>query len=81
MMYTLLTDTEATFLGFSNACASAGEGDCKLLTLLHKNATGEEIKRFVEDSHDVCDQVGFRLRSLTRHCSAVGRQGLVRKAR
>jgi hypothetical protein len=55
-MYTLLTDAEDVFLGFSNACASAGEEDCKLITLLHKDATGEEVKRFIEDSHDVSNQ-------------------------
>ncbi|KAF9782870.1 hypothetical protein BJ322DRAFT_180338 [Thelephora terrestris] len=53
LMYTLLTDAEDVFLGFSNACASAGEEDCKLITLLHKDATGEEVKRFIEDSHDL----------------------------
>lgn len=53
LIHTLLTDAEAVFLGFSNACVSAGRVDCKLLTLLHKHATGEEVKRFIEDSHDV----------------------------
>jgi len=53
LMHTLLTDAEAAFLGFGNACASAGLGGCKLLTLLHMGATGEEVKRFIEDSHDL----------------------------
>ena len=53
LVYTVLTDTEAVFLGFGNACASAGRAGCKLLTLLHKGATGEEVKRLIEDSHDV----------------------------
>ena len=55
-MHTLLTDTEAAFLGFSNSCASAGRSGCKILTLLHEGATGEEVKRFIEDSHDVGNQ-------------------------
>jgi len=55
-MHTLLTDVEAAFLGFSNSCVSAGRDRCKLLTLLHEGATGEEVKRFIEDSHDVGDQ-------------------------
>jgi len=53
LMHTLLTDAEAAFLGFGNACASAGLGGCKLLTLLHMGATGEEVKRFIEDSYDL----------------------------
>jgi len=65
LMYSLLTDVEAVFLGFSNTCASAGRDGCKLLTLLHKDATGEEVKRFIEDSHDVGNQPGFRLSFLT----------------
>ena len=56
LMYTLLTDAEAVFLGFGNACASVGRAGCKLLTLLHKGATGEEVKRLIEDSHDVGSQ-------------------------
>ena len=52
-MHTLLTDAEAAFLGFSNSCASAGRDGCKLLNLLHKGATGAEVKRLIEDSHDV----------------------------
>ena len=56
LMYTLLTDTEAAFLGFSNFCASAGRDGCKLLVLLHEDATGEEVKRFIEDSYDVGGQ-------------------------
>jgi len=55
-MHTMLTDAEAAFLGFSNSCATAGRAGCKLLTLLHEGATGEEVKRFIEDSHDVGDQ-------------------------
>lgn len=58
-MHTLLMDTEATFLGFSNVCASAGEDGCKIIHLLHKDATGKEIKRFIEDSRDVGDRPGF----------------------
>jgi hypothetical protein len=58
-MHRLLADAEAVFLGFSNACASAGKDGCKLITLLHKDATGEEIKRLIEDSHDVSDHPGF----------------------
>ena len=46
-------DVEDAFLGFSNACASAGRVGCKLLTLTHDGATGKEVKRFIEDSHDV----------------------------
>ncbi|KAF9645676.1 alpha/beta-hydrolase [Thelephora ganbajun] len=57
LMYSLLTDTEAVFLGFSNACASAGRDGCRLLTLLHKDATGEEVKRFIEDSHDLALEI------------------------
>ena len=57
-MHTLLTDTEATFFGFGNSCAKAGRGGCKLLTLLHKGATGKEVKRLIEDSYDVGDQPG-----------------------
>ena len=53
LMYEMLTDAEAAFLGFGNACASAGRDGCKLLTLLHEDATGEEVKRLIEDSHDV----------------------------
>lgn len=53
MVPTMFTDSEAVFLGFSRACASAGRVGCKLLTLLHKDATGEEVKRFIEDSCDV----------------------------
>jgi hypothetical protein len=58
LMHTLLTDAEAVFLGFGNACASAGRTGCKLLTLLHKGATGEDVKRLIEDSHDVGEQSG-----------------------
>ena len=58
LMYTTLTDTEAVFLGFGNACASAGRAGCKLLKLLHEDATGEEVKRFIEDSYDVGNQLG-----------------------
>ena len=53
LIHDMLTDIEAVFLGFCNACASAGRAGCKLLTLLHKGATGEEVKRLIEDSHDV----------------------------
>ena len=52
-MYDMLTDAEAAFLGFGNACASTGRDGCKLLTLLHEDATGKEVKRLIEDSHDV----------------------------
>ena len=55
-MHTLLTDAEAAFLGFSNSCTTAGRNGCKLLTLLHEGATGEGVKRFIEDSYDVGDQ-------------------------
>ena len=61
LMYTHLTDAEVVFLGFGNACASAGRANCKLLTLLHKGATGEEVKRLIEDSHDVGNQPGASL--------------------
>ena len=57
-MHTLITDAEAAFLGFSNSCAGAGRDGCKLLTLLHDGATGEEVKHFIEDSYDVGDQTG-----------------------
>ena len=67
MSYTLLTDTEVVFLGFSDACASAGEEGCKLLTLLHEGATGEEVKRFIEDSRDVSNQLAS-LRLPLIHC-------------
>ena len=60
LMHTLLTDVEPAFLGFGNACASAGRDGCKLLTLLHEDATGEEVKRLIEDSHDVSGQPGVR---------------------
>ena len=60
-MHTLLTDAEAAFLGFSSACVSAGLDGCKLLTLLHMGATGEEVKRLIEDSHDVGNQPGICL--------------------
>ena len=59
LVYTLFTDIEATFLGFSEACASAGKDGCKLLTLLHEDATGKEVKRFIEDAHDVRNQPGI----------------------
>jgi hypothetical protein len=58
-MYTLLTDAEATFSGFSEVCASAGEDGCKILALLDKGATGEEVKRLIEDAHDVRNQPGL----------------------
>jgi len=61
LMHNLLMDVEAVFLGFSNTCASAGRDGCKLLTLLHKDATGEDVKRLIEDSHDVGNQPGFSL--------------------
>ena len=67
MTYTRLTDTEAVFLGFSNACASAGEEGCKLLTLLHEGATGEEVKRFIEDSRDVSNRPAS-VRLFLTHC-------------
>ena len=51
-------DAETVFLGFGNACASAGRAGCKLLKLLHDDATGEEVKRLIEDSHDVGTQLG-----------------------
>lgn len=57
LMHTLLTSTDAAFLGFSNACVSAGEVECKFLTLMHKHATGEEVKRFIEDAHDLALKV------------------------
>ena len=56
LVHTLLTDTEATFLGFSSSCATAGRDYCKLLTLLHEGATGEDVKLFIEDSYDVGDK-------------------------
>ena len=58
-MHTLLKDAEASFLGFSNACTAAGEEGCKLITLLHKGATGAQVKRLIEDSHDVCNRPGL----------------------
>ena len=58
LVHTLLTDVEAAFLGFSDSCASAGRDSCKLLTLLHEGAAGEEVKRFIEDSYDVGNQHG-----------------------
>jgi len=61
LMHTLLTDVEAVFLGFGNACASAGRAGCKLLTLLHKGTTGEDVKHLIEDSHDVGNQPGSSL--------------------
>lgn len=57
-MHTLITDAEAVFLGFSNVCASAGKDGCKLVTLLHSDPTGEEVKRLIEDSHDVGNRLG-----------------------
>lgn len=65
LMHTLLKDAEAAFLGFSNACASAGKDDCKLVTLLHPHATGEEVKRLIEDSHDVGNRPVPKRHSLT----------------
>jgi hypothetical protein len=56
LVHTLLMDTEAVFSGFSNAYASAGRTRCKLLTLLHKGVTGEEVRRLIKDSHDVGNQ-------------------------
>ena len=64
-MYTLLKDVEAVFLGFGDACVSAGKEDCKLLNLLHNDATGEEVKRLIEDSHDVGDRPGFHLLTIS----------------
>ena len=61
VMHTLLTDAEAVFLGFSNACVSAGNDGCKLVTLLHEDATGQEVKRLIEDSHDVGNRFDFRV--------------------
>lgn len=58
LMHTMLTDIETVFLGFGDACASAGRAGCKLLTLLHKGATGEDVKHLIEDSHDVGNQPG-----------------------
>jgi len=55
----MLADVESAFLGFSNSCALARRDGCKLLTLLHEGATGEEVKLFIEDSHDVGDQPGI----------------------
>lgn len=60
LMHTLLADTEAVFLGFSNGCAAAGKNGCKLVTLLHEGATGEEIKRFIEDAHDLALKVWLK---------------------
>lgn len=57
LMHSMLTDVETVFLGFSNTCASAGRAGCKLLALLHQGATGEEVKRLIEDSHDVGNQL------------------------
>jgi len=45
------------FLGFSDACASTGS--CRLLKLLHNGATGEEVKRLIEDAHDVSSHPYF----------------------
>jgi hypothetical protein len=59
MMHTLLKDVEAVFLGFSNVCASAGKDGCKLVTLLRIGATGEEIKRLIEEAHDVSNTLRF----------------------
>lgn len=59
MMHTLLKDSEAAFLGFSKNCAATGKNGCKLISLLHDNATGEEIKRLIEDAHDVGPRPGF----------------------
>ena len=56
LLHTLLTDTENVFLGFANACVSAGRVGCKLLTLMRDGVTGKEVKRFIEDSHDVNNQ-------------------------
>lgn len=64
----MLTDVETAFLGFGNACASAGRDGCKLLTLLPEGATGEEVKRFIEDSHDVGNRLSFRLPSTDLEC-------------
>ena len=62
LMHTALTDIEAVFLGFGSACASAGRIGCKLLKLLHEDATGEEVKHFIEDSYDVGNHSGASLR-------------------
>ena len=50
-----LTDVEKTYSGLTDGCAKAGKAGCNLLEFTGDNATGDDVKAFVNYIHDVSD--------------------------
>ena len=50
-----LTDAEKTYSGLTDGCAKAGRAGCKLIEFTGDNATGDDVKTFVNYIHDVSD--------------------------
>jgi hypothetical protein len=52
---TALADSEKTYSGFTDGCAKAGRAGCKLIEITGDNATGDDVKTLIDNSHDVVD--------------------------
>ena len=54
-MHIALAETEETYSGLTNGCATAGKAGCKLLEFTGENVTGDDVKTFLNYAHDVID--------------------------
>ena len=48
-----MIDTEKTYSGLTDGCAAAGKEGCKLVELVGDGASGDKIKRLINDGVDV----------------------------
>lgn len=55
ILQTSLADTEKTFSGLTDGCATAGISGCKLIEITGNNATGDDVKELVNNAYDVID--------------------------
>ena len=48
-----LSDTEKTYSGLTDGCATAGRAGCKLVEIVGDGASGDDVKNLINDAHDV----------------------------
>ena len=53
MLQTSLVDTEKTYSGLTDGCATAGRAGCKLIEFTGDNASGDDVKALLNYAHDV----------------------------
>ena len=63
-LHSALVDTEKTYSGLTDGCAAAGKAGCKLIELTGDNASGDDVKTLLDNTHDVIDSLR-RLGNLT----------------